>query len=87
MKNFLKTSLGLLFLIIVVGQSQVVDAKSILIKSSVKKLPIAINKINNSLKREYVKVFAEVLKITTKKIINRDLWISAINSYFFGLFF
>ena len=73
MKNFLKTSKGLLFLIIIVGQSQVVDAKSIFIKSSIKKLPIAINKINNSLKREYVKVFAEVFKITTKKVINRDL--------------
>lgn len=73
MKNFLKTSLGLLFLIIVVGQSQVVDAKSILIKSSIKKLPIAINKIDYLLKREYVKVFVEVLKITTKKVVNRDL--------------
>ena len=34
MKNFLKTSKGLLFLIILVGQSQVVDAKSIFIKSN-----------------------------------------------------
>ena len=50
-----------------------VDAKSIFIKSSIKKLPIAINKINNSLKREYVKVFAEMFKITTKKVTNRDL--------------
>ena len=73
MKNFLKTSLGLLFLIIFVSQSQVVDAKSILIKSSIKKLPIAINKISNSLKREYVKVFADVFKITTKKVMNRDI--------------
>ena len=73
MKNFLKTSLGLLFLIIIIGQNQVVDAKSIFIKSSVKKLPIVIKKINNSLKREYVKVFADVFKITTKKVMNRDL--------------
>ena len=73
MKNFLKSSLGLLLLIIGIGQSQVVDAKSILVKSSFKKLPTAINKIKNSLKGEHVEVFAGVLKITTKKIINRDL--------------
>ena len=36
MKNFLKTSIGLLFLIILVGQSQVVDAKSILLNQVLK---------------------------------------------------
>ena len=73
MKNFLKTSLGLLFLIIVVGQTKMVNSKSIFIKASVKNLPIAINKINNSLKKEYVKVFVEIFKITTKKVISRDV--------------
>ena len=73
MKNFIKTSLGFLFLIILVGQTQVVDAKSIFIKASVKNLPIAINKINDSLKKEYVKGFVEIFKITTKKVMNRDI--------------
>ena len=73
MKNFLKNSLVLLLLIIGIGQNQVFAAKSILVKSSVKKLPTAINKIKNSLKGEHVELFTGVLKITTKKIINRDL--------------
>ena len=73
MKNFLKTSQGLLFLIILVGQTQVVDAKSIFIKASFKNLPIEINKINDSLKKEYVKGFVEIFKITTKKVMNRDI--------------
>jgi len=47
--------------------------QKVFFKSSVKKLPTAINKIKNSLKGEHVEVFAGVLKITTKKIINGDL--------------
>jgi len=73
MKNFLKNSLVLLLLIIGIGQNQVFAAKSILVKSSVKKLPTAINKIKNSLKGEHVEVLSEILKKTTKKIMNRDL--------------
>ena len=72
MKISLK-KLKLIFLILIVGQNQIIEAKSIFIKSSIKQLPFVINKVKNSFKEEYIQLFSEILKRTSSNFIERDL--------------
>tara|TARA_Y100001978_G_scaffold94405_1_gene84511 strand:+ start:624 stop:845 length:222 start_codon:yes stop_codon:yes gene_type:complete len=73
MKTPKKISLEILFLIFFVSQNQIVDAKSIFIKSSIKQFPYVIHKVKNSFKGEYLQLFNYILTRSSKNLIDRDL--------------
>ena len=72
MKISLK-KLKLVFLILIVGQNQIIEAKSIFMKSSNKQLTVVIKKVKNYYKGESFQLFEEILKRISINFIDKDL--------------
>ena len=72
MKISLK-KLKLIFLILLVGQNQIITAKSIFMKSSNRQLTVVIKKVRNSYKGESFRLVEEILKRISIDFIDKDL--------------